>query len=600
MKCKTICSFLLLCIAFFTLCGCGNGQNSLEQSTGAVQDQPILSPTAATDDVRQEVQISAPMVSAEAPVVSQNLYLDFMKNLNPSIADMDELFYQEKDMDNDGNMEIIAAFGNKAKNEYGTDLIEASFALRDRNGKIDLIKQDFCDGGGYECGNIQFARFTGSDSMFIVVGVTNGMNMNGMAIYEIAGNDIKELCRTVSPAGICNAYLSEQQKGGSYGGFTKELSSYDVLYFPVTVFYKFNNGAFEPQSTAVEVGEYPKTPTDAVIQYLSLNCLFHDYYSLDISERLYELARYAICDIYGAPSGWYSALYQYILGITLPGEPSITAREIVLGETAQVNTVLANPVKNEKATADFNLNFNNEKWHISSADGTINMGTGKEEITFSTYPVQKKYYNDAGGYADLDLQLPKIDGSYAGIPKINEFFAGKEQFFYNQLPFEILQDAGKVEGKNDGYNRLAHYRFEAKISDIISISAYLDGGAGGVGWAGIEGDVFDLGTGKKLGLSDIFNTNKNSYLDCIYDFVSAEIASNIKKAGDRSEYLFNDPYSDDGYESVRGYDENDFYLTNDSLAVFYQKYALAVGAAGPQVFYIPLSSVSDMLTFVLP
>lgn len=39
--------------------------------------------------------------------------------------------------------------------------------------------------------------------------------------------------------------------------------------------------------------------------------------------------------------------------------------------------------------------------------------------------------------------------------------------------------------------------------------------------------------------------------------------------------------------SVREYDPNDFYLIRDSLVVFYQKYALSPGAAGPIIYEIP-------------
>jgi len=59
-----------------------------------------------------------------------------------------------------------------------------------------------------------------------------------------------------------------------------------------------------------------------------------------------------------------------------------------------------------------------------------------------------------------------------------------------------------------------------------------------VGWAGIEGDSFDLNTGKKLSLKDIFNVSNDEYMI--------------------------------------------FYLSKNSLVAFYPKYALVDGAAGPE------------------
>jgi len=45
----------------------------------------------------------------------------------------------------------------------------------------------------------------------------------------------------------------------------------------------------------------------------------------------------------------------------------------------------------------------------------------------------------------------------------------------------MLKEANiKVEGKSDGWYRRADYQLEAVLGDVISISAYLKGGAGGV------------------------------------------------------------------------------------------------------------------------
>ena len=192
-----------------------------------------------------------------------------------------------------------------------------------------------------------------------------------------------------------------------------------------------------------------------------------------------------------------------------------------------------------------------------------------------------------------------MTGNYDGIPEINKYFVSKEKLFYDELPLDFIKEQNiQVEGKKDNYYRSADYKLEAVLGDIISMSADLNGGAGGVGWAGIEGDSFNLDTGKKLSLGDIFKVNKDRYMNFIYDFVSKKIMdeiNNIKQSGYSSKYNFDDAYSGDGYKSIRSYDSNNFYLTKNALVVFYPKYDLASGVAGPQMFEIPYESISNML-----
>ncbi|MEN2776928.1 RsiV family protein [Acetivibrio clariflavus] len=220
----------------------------------------------------------------------------------------------------------------------------------------------------------------------------------------------------------------------------------------------------------------------------------------------------------------------------------------------------------------------------------------QKTVNFSTFEVNKKYFNDAEGFAELNLKLPKLDGNYAGIDEINRYFAEKEEFFYEELPLDLLKEFNeKVEGQKDNWFRSADYSLEVVFGNIISMKAYLDGGAGGVSWAGIEGDTFDLDTGKKLALKDIFKVNEDEYMNFIYDFVSEKIMNDINNNKEAHDYLFDDPYSGEGYKSIRNFNPDDFYLSKDSLVVFYPKYALSIGAAGPIVFEIPYEKISDML-----
>lgn len=273
--------------------------------------------------------------------------------------------------------------------------------------------------------------------------------------------------------------------------------------------------------------------------------------------------------------------------------PAVTTdNSVIKSAPSSTNEINSTPSSTDKqSTAPGNIN---------SSDSEVSPISVHKTVNFSTFDVNQKYFNDVNGYAELNLKLPRLDGNYDGMPEINKYFVGKENFFYDELPLDSLKEFNrKVEGKKDNWYRSADYKLEAVLGEIISMSADLNGGAGGVGWAGIEGDSFNLNTGKKLNLGDIFKVNKDEYMNFIYDFVSKQIMSKInnnKQSGHGSGYNFEDAYSGVGYKNIRSFDPNNFYLAKNALVVFYPKYALADGAAGPQEFSIPFESILSILS----
>jgi hypothetical protein len=194
----------------------------------------------------------------------------------------------------------------------------------------------------------------------------------------------------------------------------------------------------------------------------------------------------------------------------------------------------------------------------SGADKTT-QSSPQNKVNFSTYNINKKYFNDVKGFVDLKLKLPRLDGNYKGIPAINKYFAGKEKFFYNELPLDDLKEANvKVEGKKDNWYRSADYKLEAVMGNIVSVSADLNGGSGGVAWDGVEGDTFDLNTGKKLNLGDIFKVSKDEYMKFIYGYVSKEITTEVNnnvKSGEVSLYYYDDAaYSSERRKVIQRFD----------------------------------------------
>lgn len=106
--------------------------------------------------------------------------------------------------------------------------------------------------------------------------------------------------------------------------------------------------------------------------------------------------------------------------------------------------------------------------------------------------------------------------------------------------------------------------------------------------------MFNLNSGEKLGLDDIFKIRQKEYLKIIMDKVSQKIQED-KKTDEGNKYNFGNPYSAEGKAVISKYDIHNFYLTKNALVVFYPKYALAYGAARSQKFEILFASISDVL-----
>jgi len=242
---------------------------------------------------------------------------------------------------------------------------------------------------------------------------------------------------------------------------------------------------------------------------------------------------------------------------------------------------------------------------------------GDKTFKISTYKVQETHCGDNASLIDtdidaspwfitIDLDLPAIEGDYAGIPRINAFFAGRKKFHYEENPYGfVISDAPCIEHSNMPddpedllyfFERTATYGLSAKFGSIISISASLGGSAGGVGWTAVRGFTFDLNDGKRLALSDIF-IESSDYLNVIHRHLAQGIADEIADENEDTDgFDISDPLSEEGLEMVaKAYEVEDFILSNDSLVLFFQKYAIADGASGVRIYSIPYSNIKDIL-----
>jgi len=295
-----------------------------------------------------------------------------MAALNPDILGMDELFYAERDIDGDGNIEIVAAFGDYSGDGLYDNYIETSFVLRDADGEINLLAKNLCD-GGYMRSSFQLAQFTGSDEWYIVVNVTNTAGLDGLGIYEVSGDAVNEVAYDASATGAGNSYLNKPNSDGTYDGYTSERYSYDVFGCIVVTRYTFKDGAFVQQKSSVDVRDYPNNPTDAVKKWLMLKELSKTYDSDDITNRLNELAGDLDLEFNFSYEDWHSLMLFPLDPDQLPiyiseatGGDASTVTISVYGDEYSLDEKFSPTWQ-----AVFQLSQTNGKWHINSISKTI-------------------------------------------------------------------------------------------------------------------------------------------------------------------------------------------------------------------------------------
>ena len=222
------------------------------------------------------------------------------------------------------------------------------------------------------------------------------------------------------------------------------------------------------------------------------------------------------------------------------------------------------------------------------------------ELKVEYIDIDKIFYNEQESYVELILKLPQINGEGDSINLINQDLMALEAFYYNELPelpnsddYDYTQN--KIKGSASGYFRSAIYEVAYAKNHLISFSAEVDGGAGGVGWTGIAGKTYDLLTGDPMLLNDFFKITSDEVKSIFIDIISKQIASTIENSTSGNPFTFESPY-DDGKLSIENeFKFENYYLTEEGFVIIYPKYALSYGAAGPLKFLISFSDVKDYL-----
>ncbi|HWQ72348.1 MAG TPA: RsiV family protein [Desulfitobacteriaceae bacterium] len=257
-------------------------------------------------------------------------------------------------------------------------------------------------------------------------------------------------------------------------------------------------------------------------------------------------------------------------------------------EQGPISTSQALSLKTNQASATSQIPSTTEAASsLNSQDKIINSFT----LAIENRALKKRIVNDYQVTIDYDLNFVQLTGTYKGIEAINNYYDLKEKtYFFGKEYNDYFNYPNSL--KDNNFYLKADYRVEVQAGDILSISGSGDSWAGGVSNPTLYGDVFDLNTGDKLTLADIFKVSPDEYLNLIYGEAAKSINKEIAEGNNR--YSFDDAYSEDGQAVIKQeFKHEKFYLTEKSLVVFYPKYSLGAGAAGTFKFEIPLDLIKD-------
>ncbi|HHW30266.1 MAG TPA: DUF3298 and DUF4163 domain-containing protein [Clostridiaceae bacterium] len=245
---------------------------------------------------------------------------------------------------------------------------------------------------------------------------------------------------------------------------------------------------------------------------------------------------------------------------------------------------------------------NSNSGNTTPSGNTSTVDTEPQPLKIS-YKVYRNVIKDDG--TDLvyfRLSFPYIDNpeNGKGIAAINDYYETYVNNFINTVVAEGKEVA--LEGKKNmqeagldffpfAYVREASVSYNGNnLMSVLHIGYDNTGGAHPTNyWAS---ETFDVKTGKKLALTDIFGLSKEKSLEKVYDVV----LNQIKNDKEAEMYYFED------YEKgvKEYYSENDFFLDSDGIIFYYQTYAIGPYAAGIPSFKLPYEKAGDLAIKILP
>jgi hypothetical protein len=191
------------------------------------------------------------------------------------------------DIDLDGNEEIVITIG--AKNQSNKIYVwREIYVLREINDQLQELGR--IKGSGYRVYDAHFVQMKGSNQKYINAFVTNNGGLLGFALYKVCQDKIERVEYSASPTGSGYGYLVSSDNNNIYDGYEQHCCSYDVMYFDVTRYYKWNGESFDYVSSHVNIPDYPEDEDGVIRQFLKLNMLGEKDRDCDeVQKRLDEI-----------------------------------------------------------------------------------------------------------------------------------------------------------------------------------------------------------------------------------------------------------------------------------------------------------------------
>lgn len=217
---------------------------------------------------------------------------------------------------------------------------------------------------------------------------------------------------------------------------------------------------------------------------------------------------------------------------------------------------------------------------------TINISDGSDSVATDSIAVQTKAYNNLAKYMETNLRIPFLQGmnDAAVQTKLNDRFEQDAFAIEKTLQTQVEEYVKEAQAADFPVRNFSLYsRFQQGYLNSRILSLTVDyyqytGGAHGI----TERRPYniDLGTGQDLALKDLFSNN--------FDYRSIINKEINRQISNHKDIYFE---GDMGFQGIS--EDQDYYLQDDAVVVYFQQYEIAPYAAGIPEFVIPLSLFGD-------
>lgn len=196
----------------------------------------------------------------------------------------------------------------------------------------------------------------------------------------------------------------------------------------------------------------------------------------------------------------------------------------------------------------------------------------------NAYKIVDKSYKSENDYLVIDVVIPQIENQNenVNIQKLNNKIIKWTEDWINDV--KKISDEyfkGLVPPPIGPYQLYSRY----KVTNMQNVTSFyieyyqFTGGAHGI-TARLSYNI-DNSTGKEIQLKDIFNDGYN-----YKDIINKEIASSIER--DKDKYFT----GKDGFNGIK--ENQNFYITNGNIVIYFDIYEIAPYVTGIPEFYIPV------------